>query len=43
MALADTFVKQVKHPGASAGDKHNDGHGLHLLVAATGKYRRLNY
>ena len=43
MALADTFVRQVKHSGAPAGDKHTDGHGLHLLVTASGKYWRLNY
>lgn len=43
MALTDTFVKNVKHSGAPAGDKHTDGHGMHLLVKAAGKYWRLNY
>ena len=37
------ICKQVKHSGARAGDKHTDGHDLHLLVTATGKYWRLNY
>lgn len=43
MPLSDTFVRQVKHSGAPAGDKHTDGDGMHLLVKATGKYWRLNY
>jgi len=43
MALTDTFVRQVKHTGAPAGDKHTDGEGMHLLVTAAGKYWRLNY
>jgi hypothetical protein len=43
MALTDTFVRQVKHSGASAGDKHADGQGLFLLVKAAGKYWRMNY
>jgi integrase len=43
MALTDTFVKQVKHTGAPAGDKHSDGGGLYLLVKHSGKYWRLNY
>ena len=43
MALTDTFIRQVKHSGAPAGDKHTDGQGLHLLVKAAGKYWRLNY
>lgn len=43
MALTDTFVKNVKHTGAPAGDKHTDGHGMFLLVKAAGKYWRLNY
>ncbi len=43
MALTDTFVKQVKHSGAPAGDKLTDGQSLHLLVSATGKYWRINY
>ena len=43
MALTDTFVKQVKHSGAPAGDKHQDALALHLLVKASGKYWRMNY
>lgn len=43
MALTDTFVKQVKHSGATAGDKHQDLQALHLLVKAAGKYWRMNY
>lgn len=43
MALTDTFVRQVKHSGARAGDKHTDGQGMHLFVTATSKYWRLNY
>jgi integrase len=43
MALTDTFVRQVKHSGAPAGDKHTDGQALHLLVKASGKYWRLSY
>lgn len=43
MALTDTFVKNVKHSGAPAGDKLTDGQGMHLLVKAAGKYWRLNY
>lgn len=43
MPLTDTFVRQVKHSGASAGDKHTDGQGLFLLVKAAGKYWRMNY
>lgn len=43
MALTDTFVRQVKHSGASAGDKHTDGQGLYLLVKEAGKYWRMNY
>jgi hypothetical protein len=43
MALTDTFVENVKHSGAPAGDKHTDGQGMHLLVKAAGKYWRLNY
>jgi integrase len=41
--LTDTFVKQVKHSGAAAGDKHQDALALHLLVKAAGKYWRMNY
>ena len=43
MALSDTFVRQVKHAGAAAGEKHSDGDGLYLLVKAAGKYWRFNY
>lgn len=43
MALNDTFIRQIKHSGAPAGDKHTDGQGLLLLVKAAGKYWRFNY
>ncbi len=43
MALTDTFIKQVKHSGAAAGDKHTDGLGMFLLVKAAGKYWRMDY
>ena len=43
MPLTDTFIKQVKHTGAPAGDKHTDGQGLFLLVKEAGKYWRLSY
>lgn len=43
MPLTDTFIRQVKHSGKPAGDKHTDGQGLFLLVNASGKYWRLNY
>jgi integrase len=43
MALTDTFVKNVKHTGAPAGDKHADGGGMYLLVNASAKYWRINY
>ena len=43
MALTDTFIKQVKHKGASAGEKYADGGGLYLLVKAAGKYWRMDY
>lgn len=43
MALTDTFVKQVKHKGALAGEKYADGGGLYLLVKAAGKYWRMDY
>ncbi|MDD5479509.1 integrase arm-type DNA-binding domain-containing protein [Rhodoferax sp.] len=43
MALTDTFVKQAKHSGGAAGDKHADGGGLYLLVKAAGKYWRMDY
>ena len=43
MALTDTFVKQVKHSGKLAGEKHTDGKAMYLLVNATGKYWRMSY
>ncbi len=43
MALTDTFVKQVKHSGKPAGDKHSDGEGMYLLVKAAGRYWRMDY
>ena len=43
MALADTFVRQVKHSGKPAGDKHTDGDAMYLLVKAGGKYWRMDY
>lgn len=43
MALTDTFVRQVKHTGAAAGDKHTDGEGMYLHVKAAGKYWRMSY
>ncbi len=41
MALTDTFLKNVKHSGAPAGDKHTDGGGMYLLVNSGGKYWRV--
>ena len=43
MALTDTFVKQVKHMGSTAGDKYRDGAGMYLLVKTAGKYCRMDY
>lgn len=43
MPLTDTFAKNIKHTGASAGDKHTDGGGMYLLVNAGGKYWRMDY
>jgi hypothetical protein len=43
MALTDTFVGQVKHSGAPAGDKHADGLALYLLVKVSGKYWCMHY
>lgn len=43
MSLTDTFIRQIKHKGAPAGEKYTDGQGLFLLVNGTGKYWRLNY
>lgn len=39
MALTDTFVKNIKRTGASAGDKHTDGGGMYLLVAPPSRGR----
>jgi integrase len=43
MALADTFVRQVKPSGKAAGDKYADGSGMYLLVKLSGKYWRMDY
>ena len=43
MALTDTFVKNTKHTGSPAGDKHADGGGMYLLVKAAGKYWRMDF
>lgn len=43
MALTDTFVKNTKHTGRQAGDKHADGGGMYLLINAGGKYWRMDY
>ena len=43
MALTDTFVKNAKHSGRPAGDRHADGGNMYLLVKAAGKYWRLDY
>ena len=43
MPITDVFIRQVKHSGAAAGDKHADGDGMYLLVKAGGKYWRFNY
>ncbi len=43
MALADTFVRQVKHSGKASGDKYADGGGMYLLVKASGRYWRMDY
>lgn len=43
MALTDTFIKNSKHSGKPAGDKHADGGGMYLLVKASGKYWRMDY
>ena len=43
MALTDTFTKNTKHSGKSAGDKHTDGGGMYLLVNAGSKYWRMDY
>ncbi len=43
MALTDTFIKNAKHSGKPAGDKHSDGGGLYLHIKAAGKYWRMAY
>lgn len=43
MALTDTFVKNVKFNGSTAGEKHTDGLGLYLHVKEAGKYWRMAY
>lgn len=43
MALTDTFVKNVKSNGSTAGEKHTDGLGLYLHVKEAGKYWRMAY
>ena len=43
MALTDTFAKNVKSTGSTAGDKHTDGQGLYLHVKDAGKYWRMSY
>ena len=43
MALTDTFIKNAKHSGKAAGDKHTDGGGMYLHVTAAGKYWRMAY
>lgn len=43
MGLTDTFIKNTKHSGKAAGDKHSDGGGLYLHIKAAGKYWRLGF
>jgi integrase len=43
MALTDTFIKTVKHTGASPKESYTDGRGMYLLVMPSGKYWRMNY
>jgi hypothetical protein len=43
MLFTETFIKQVKHSGRQAGDKHTDGQALYLFVNAAGKYWRMSY
>ena len=43
MALTDTFVKNIKSNGSTAGEKHTDGLGLYLHVKEAGKYWRMPY
>jgi integrase len=41
--LTDTQIRNFKHSGSPAGDKHFDGGGLYVLVTAAGKYWRMAY
>ena len=43
VALTDTFTRNTKHSGASAGDKHSDGGGMYPHITQAGKYWRMNY
>ena len=43
MPLNDTAIRQAKHSGKPAGDKHSDGGGLYLHIKAAGKYWRMAY
>jgi hypothetical protein len=43
MALSDTFVRQAKHSGKPAGDKHTDDGAMYLLVKAGGKCWHMDY
>ena len=43
MALADTFVRQLKPSAKTTGDKYTDGGGMYLLVKPAGKYWRMDY
>ena len=43
MPLTDTFVKNIKPSGSTAGEKHSDGGGMYLLVKEAGKYWRMAY
>lgn len=43
MPVTDTSVKQVKHSGKPAGDKHTDSLALYLFVNAAGKYWRMSW
>lgn len=44
MALTDTFVRQVKPTGKTAGDKYTDGGAMCLLVKPSGaRYWRMDY
>jgi hypothetical protein len=43
MPLTDTFVRQVKHKGATIGERYADGGGMYLRVKAAGRYWRMDY